>query len=109
MDGPDFTVAETPVEVRRIDDLGVDPDFVKLDLQGFEHAALLGMRETLERSRPVLLVEAPEAASHELLAEHGYEARAYSAADGRLITELAGATNVLFIPRDAAAPSARGR
>lgn len=40
-----------------IDDLGLSPDFIKLDLQGYDTFALRGARETLLRSRPVLFFE----------------------------------------------------
>ena len=39
------------------DELDLDVDFAKLDLQGSELAALRGMTRTIERGRPVLLVE----------------------------------------------------
>lgn len=39
-----------------IDDLHLAPTYVKMDVEGAERAALLGMRETLRRHRPKLLV-----------------------------------------------------
>jgi FkbM family methyltransferase len=45
-----------------IDDLGVDPQIVKLDIQGNELAALKGATRTLTTSSPDLLVEITVAA-----------------------------------------------
>ena len=53
-----------PVQLRpmqrpmvRIDDLGLQPGAVKLDVQGGELAAIRGMMATLERNRPPILME----------------------------------------------------
>ncbi len=39
-----------------IDDLSLSPTYIKIDVEGAEHAALLGMQKTLRRCRPKLLV-----------------------------------------------------
>lgn len=58
-----------------IDDLGLaDLDLLKLDVEGHEHAALLGAAKTIARCRPVILIEEkldPEKRASALLLEWG--------------------------------------
>ncbi len=57
---PDFEPgAKTyEVQVRSIDSFQFGPvDLIKLDIQGADHLALVGARETILRHRPVLMVE----------------------------------------------------
>ena len=95
-------IVETTVAVRPLDDLGLAPAFVKLDVQGWELRALAGMRRTLERHRPVLMVENGSAmpAIREVLGGLGYAALVYGAAGRRLLpaSEREQALNVLFTP-----------
>jgi FkbM family methyltransferase len=102
MDGQDFAVVEKTVPVQRIDDMDLKPDFVKLDVQGFEYAVLLGMLQTLRTARPILLIETPTDATYDLLAEEGYQPRAYDIATRRLTQDLDKAGNVVFLPNDLA-------
>jgi FkbM family methyltransferase len=81
--------------VSRLDDLGLDPRVIKLDVQGFEHRALLGARETLGRARPVLLVESPSEALVDYLAPWGYRPHAFR--DGRLLPDRMGSLNTFFL------------
>jgi FkbM family methyltransferase len=48
---------ETMVPVIPIDDLTLTPDFVKIDVEGFEFEVLRGMTATIERCRPALMIE----------------------------------------------------
>ena len=50
-------LVEVEVEVKRLDDLGLSPAFVKIDVQGFEAQVIAGLRSTIVKSRPVLLLE----------------------------------------------------
>ncbi|MDJ0942247.1 MAG: FkbM family methyltransferase [Kiloniellales bacterium] len=45
------------VPVRTIDSLALNPSFVKIDIEGFEHLVLRGMKETLARALPVVMIE----------------------------------------------------
>src|SRR5262245_6915082 len=48
---------ETVVLVVPIDDLTLTPDFVKIDVEGFEIEVLRGMMATIERCKPVFMIE----------------------------------------------------
>jgi FkbM family methyltransferase len=61
------------VEVRALDDLGIDSaDFIKIDVEGMEREVLLGARRLIQKHRPVLYVEDDrESKSRELRTELG--------------------------------------
>lgn len=76
-----FSIEELQMRFESLDELHLDPDVVKIDVQGCESLALAGMRATLERCRPLLMIEAdlPEEARKcaEFLREFGYRAFVY--------------------------------
>ena len=102
-----FSISRHTVEMRPLDDLELEPAVVKIDVQGSELSVLRGLRTTIERHRPVLLLEK----SHEFqevcrfLAERRYQAFVYVAGDKRLepYRDDASAWNVFFLP-DASGP-----
>jgi FkbM family methyltransferase len=100
MDGPDFSVAEVDVPVVVLDDLELSPDFVKLDVQGYESEVLDGLERTIERSRPVLLVESPEPEVRAWLAERGYLGYRYDRDTHRLAADGRRADNLVFVPAE---------
>lgn len=116
--GKDWSARSFTVDVRRLDDAvpaGRRYALGKLDVEGAEHAAFVGMADHLaERNPPVWLVEllsnqldrlgASSEALRALLDEAGYELWAYDADAGRLDRIGAAADvvgNVLAITRDA--------
>ena len=48
---------ENQVPVTSVDKLALQPDIVKIDVEGFDYDVLLGMQETISRCRPYCLVE----------------------------------------------------
>jgi FkbM family methyltransferase len=55
--GPEWRVVKILVDVKTFDSLGIEPDFVKIDVEGLEAGVLRGMTNTLNRKRPALLIE----------------------------------------------------
>ena len=51
-----FEHERTACPLITVDSLGIDPDYIKYDVEGAEYEALLGSLETARRSRPVMLV-----------------------------------------------------
>ena len=66
-----------------LDELNLDPVFVKLDVQGFERQVILGGRDTLARNKPLILMENNKPGD-ELLLEMGWRRAAYDPAGLRL-------------------------
>ena len=69
----------TIIEVKTIvlDSLGVKPDLIKIDVEGFEDVVLEGASKILAQDRPYIILEANPDGPHqrvtEILAGHGYE------------------------------------
>ena len=45
------------VRVQAVDDARLHPDVIKIDVEGWELEALLGLRQTLQRCHPLLMIE----------------------------------------------------
>ena len=108
-DSDRFSVQEWVVPVRRLDDLGVEPAFVKLDVEGFELPVLRGLARTLARYRPIVMVErnALSDGVEALLCSLSYSPCVYDAAHAALVPfERQRSQNLFYVPAaPAAAPS----
>ena len=93
-------VESYPLEIRRLDDLGLEPDMMKLDVQGYEEPVVRGGLETIRRSRPVIMAETPSAGLRALLAEEGYRALEFEGRGrrGQLIASTGRQVNQIFAP-----------
>ena len=96
----DIELEEVRVPVRPVDEHELSPHAVKIDVEGGELAVLEGMTATLERSRPVLLIETGDVASlMGLLAPLDYEACVYRPASDEVMPHEEGVSaNALFVP-----------
>ncbi len=60
-----------------VEELGVAPDFMKIDVEGFAHLVLGGAGQVLKKYRPRIVLEAnpidPYHLVSKILAEHGYQ------------------------------------
>jgi FkbM family methyltransferase len=52
-----LTVSSKRVPLVRLDDCGLEPDFIKIDVQGLEYRVLAGGLETIRTYRPVIMAE----------------------------------------------------
>jgi FkbM family methyltransferase len=87
MHGPQFRIASFDVPILPIDELGIDPRWMKIDVQGTAPAVIRGARDTINRSRPVLMVESDGLTNAEvmaLLSEFGYQVFEYDPATDEL-------------------------
>ena len=82
--GGEGAFKQRTVKVCTVDSLGVAPDIVKIDVEGWERQVLLGMEGLLTGSRPVLIIEQND--PHRwapFLVQHGY--RFHTFERGRLV------------------------
>lgn len=96
-----LSVREAACRIERLDDLELAPDFIKLDVQGFELKALQGAVRTLERAQPSLLIESAGKEIREFLATLGYVPHAWER--GRLHAGRKGTLNTFFLTEKRAA------
>lgn len=93
--------AHERVTMRRLDGLELDPDIVKIDVQGTEQSVLTGGLETIRRCRPAIMAEALEVGgpAHELLAPLDYGL--YTFGEGRFEAGAdPSATNHFLLPNE---------
>jgi hypothetical protein len=81
----------------RLDRFEVNPSFIKVDVQGFEDRVLSGAIETIDRCRPVILVETPSADVIRLTKKLGYVPYRYT---GKQLRSGFGELNTFFIPTE---------
>jgi FkbM family methyltransferase len=89
-----FEVVERPLRLVRFDEMNLDPEFVKIDVEGTEIDVLAGMEETLRRSRPLIMTEGDSSRDH--LARRDYEVYVHDAAANRLVAADRPALNYFF-------------
>jgi len=96
------SLRQVPCTIRRLDDLGLTPFFVKLDVQGYEYEVIRGGEKTIRTHQPVLLVEAPpEENVRDFLKSLGYSF--YTFKDDKFIGGIIESNNTFFMTEQRAA------
>jgi FkbM family methyltransferase len=95
-----LSIKEYRCTVKRLDDLHLNPFFMKLDVQGHELSVLRGAANTIATFHPVLLIEAveDEAEIMQFLRPFGYRQYRYQA--GRFDPDTRGTSNSFFLVED---------
>ena len=93
--------SETVVPIKRLDDFGFDPDFIKIDVEGFEDGVLRGLVKTLAERLPSVMVEHNPVSFQqvsELLRRFEYQAFIYDQGQRKLSPYTGQTTlNVFFV------------
>ncbi len=73
--GRALEIREITVHIVTFDSLGLEPDIVKIDVEGYEIHVLKGMINTIENCKPILMLESNpnDDKCMELLVGHGYQ------------------------------------
>ncbi|HEX9115812.1 MAG TPA: FkbM family methyltransferase [Anaerolineae bacterium] len=82
-----LTISSQPLPLVRLDDCGLRPDFIKIDVQGLEHRVIAGGLETIRENRPVIMAETIRRGSgaHEIVEPLDYRLMEF---DGRRFAEV---------------------
>lgn len=88
-----LSIREHKCAVKKLDDLKLEPFFMKLDVQGYEYQVLSGARNTIAKYTPILLVESvrKDGEIMHLLAEWGY--RLYKYENDEFVRDECGKVN----------------
>jgi FkbM family methyltransferase len=97
-----LTVSSKRLPLARLDDCGLQPDFIKIDVQGLEHRVLAGGLETIRTYRPVIMAETIQCGSdaHKIVEPLDYRLMEF---DGRSFAEVRGVPrrlNQFLIPAE---------
>ena len=91
-------IVESVCSIRKLDDFGLEPTFMKIDVQGAELAVLKGAHRTLQESRPVLLIETPPPENDAMLTELGYRPNTF--VDDELHPGCRGPLNTVYLTEE---------
>lgn len=104
--GRNAVFSKSDVVIRKLDELNLDPAIIKIDVEGFEDNVILGLKETIKKSRPMIMVEhnyRSYLAIKDILTTFDYTIKAYDVATDRFIEfpEAKPFLNVFFLPKEA--------
>jgi len=97
-----LTVSPMRLPLVRLDDCGLRPDFMKIDVQGLEYRVLAGGLETIEKYRPVIMAETIRYGSdaHKILEPFDYRLMEFNGSRFAEVREAPRRLNQFLIPAE---------
>ena len=90
-------------DIRVGDDLNLSPDLIKVDVEGAESLVLNGLTTTIQRSKPIILVENSDWNNvTKIMSSLGYVARRYDPDSDQLLPMNGPTTNTFYIHHEIA-------
>lgn len=90
-----LSIEQHKVKIITLNSLDLQPDVVKIDVQGYELQVVKGGAKTFTRSQPVTIIETPNSSVVSLLADYGLHPFRYHA--GRLRRGDTSGLNTVFL------------
>jgi FkbM family methyltransferase len=99
-DADKLEVKKITIDVNTLDSFKLQPEFIKIDVEGFEYQVLLGSQETIKNNRPILLIEGVTQGDnvHKLLQDWGYDI--YQFFNNKFYLNQFDCPNNFFVPRE---------
>ena len=95
------SVEVVEVQVRTMDSMRLRPAFIKIDVEGFDHAVVSGGMDTIIEASPAILIEEPHEDTVTMLESAGYRPYTYDHATGKLSGPNTTALNTFFFTAEA--------
>lgn len=93
-------VAKISIDIKTLDSFKLKPEFIKIDVEGFEYQVLQGGKDTINTYRPILLIEGISQGDrvHQLLQSWNYDV--YKFADNKFYLNEFDCDNNFLVPRE---------
>ncbi|QBQ54393.1 FkbM family methyltransferase [Nitrosococcus wardiae] len=95
-----LALKEVKCQIKRLDELELAPFFIKIDIQGYEYQALKGGEQTIQKYKPILLLESPDDRIVKYLKGFNYQFYAFKA--GKFFPDTFGSPNTFFMTKEKA-------
>lgn len=99
-DADKLKIEKITIDIQTLDSFHLQPDFIKMDVEGFEYQVLLGSSTTINDNRPILLIEgvAKDDKVHQQLKDWQYET--FKFFDNKFYLDEFDCDNNFFIPKE---------